>query len=216
MSVNSWRGPVEWFNRNRSSPIIIYTLSLWRPAHKQEHTHTHANAGTCQHACTNTTVCRDWHHFCLISLPLCPLLLSFPTCLWSSASFTFQSTACFSSSWQGSEHRERERERGSCPLWVAKRLPFERSNPLHHISHNLLCFPITLWESVSASSARLAPPLLFSSPLLIRLYLLHLWLLLLSLIPPTSKSFNSCLLASVCVVIILCVSRWHTEKYCKL
>lgn len=69
---------------------------------------------------------------------------------------------------------ERESEkRGSCPLWVAKRLPFERSNPLHHISPNLLCFPITLWESVSACDARLAAPLLFSSSLLIRFYLLH-------------------------------------------
>lgn len=57
---------------------------------------------------------------------------------------------------------ERESEkRGSCPLWVAKRLPFERSNPLRHISPNLLCFPITLWESVSASDPRLAAPLLF-------------------------------------------------------
>lgn len=71
-------------------------------------------------------------------------------------------------------NRERERERGSCPLWVAKRLPLERSNPLHHTSHNLLCSSITLWEPVSASSARLAPPLLFSSSLLIRLFLLHL------------------------------------------
>lgn len=89
--------------------------------------------------------------------------------------------------------REREQERGSCPLWVAKRLPFERSNPLHHTSHNLLCSHITLWEPVSASSARLAPPLLFSSFLLIRVFLLHLRLPLLSLIPPTSKPFNACL-----------------------
>lgn len=65
------------------------------------------------------------------------------------------------------EWAERESgKRGSCPLWVAKRLPFERSNPLHHTSHNLLCSHITLWEPVSASSARLAPPLLlfFISP----------------------------------------------------
>lgn len=56
------------------------------------------------------------------------------------------------------------------PLWVAQRLPFERSNPLHHISHNLLSFPITLWESISASSSQAAPlfsvslPLVFTSP----------------------------------------------------
>lgn len=112
--------------------------------------------------------------------------------------------------------RARAEKRGSCPLWVAKRLPFERSNPLHHISPNLLCFPVTLWECVSASNARLAAPLLFSPSLLIPLYLLHLWLLLLSLIPPTSKPFNSCLLLSVCVVIILCVYRWHGEILCKL
>lgn len=52
----------------------------------------------------------------------------------------------------------------------AKRLPFERANPLHHISHNLLSFPITLWESISASSSHPAPlfsisaPLVFTSP----------------------------------------------------
>lgn len=70
--------------------------------------------------------------------------------------------------------RERESGRGSCPLWVAKRLPFERSNPLHHSSHNLLCSHITLWEPTSASSARLAPLLSFSSSLFIRLSLLRL------------------------------------------
>lgn len=63
----------------------------------------------------------------------------------------------------------------SSPGWravgrKAKRLPFERANPLHHISHNLLSFPITLWESISASSSHAAPlfsisaPLVFTSP----------------------------------------------------
>lgn len=102
----------------------------------------HARAGTRQLPCTSTrpSMFGEWHYFCLISFPLWPLLLSFPTCLWSTGSFTFQSTACSSSSWQRSEHSEKEGElqRGSCPLWVAKRLPFERSNPLHHISHSLL------------------------------------------------------------------------------
>lgn len=64
--------------------------------------------------------------------------------------------------------RERESGRGSCPLWVAKRLPFERSNPLHHSSHSLLCSHITLWEPTPASSARLAPLLSLSSSLFIR------------------------------------------------
>lgn len=54
----------------------------------------------------------------------------------------------------------REKREETCPLWVAKRLPFERSNPLHHISHNLLSFPITLWESISASSSSHPAPLL--------------------------------------------------------
>lgn len=57
--------------------------------------------------------------------------------------------------------REREQERGSCPLWVAKRLPLERSSPLHHTSHNLLFSHITLWELYSAFLTRLAPPLFF-------------------------------------------------------
>lgn len=70
-------------------------------------------------------------------------------------------------------HREGAREKGeeTCPLWVAKRLLFERSNPLHHISHNLLSFPITLWESISASSfphpaplLSISLPLAFTSP----------------------------------------------------
>lgn len=100
-------------------------------------------------------------HFGLISPPICPLHLSFSTCLWSSASFTFQSSTCSSSSWQGIEQREREQGRGSCPLWVVKRLTFERSNPLHHTSRNLLSSHITLWEPVSAFTACLAPPLLF-------------------------------------------------------
>lgn len=71
--------------------------------------------------------------------------------------------------------RERESGRGSCPLWVAKRLPFERSNPLHHSSHNLLCSHITLWEwePTSASSARLAPLLSLPSSLFIRVSLLY-------------------------------------------
>lgn len=116
----------------------------------------HAHAGTCQLPCTSTrpSMFGEWHYFCLISFPLWPLLLSFPTCLWSTGSSTFQSTAFSSSSWQRSEHSEKEGELqgGSCPLWVAKRLPFERSNPLHHISHNLLCFSVSLWESGSASS----------------------------------------------------------------
>lgn len=47
----------------------------------------------------------------------------------------------------------------------AKRLPFERANSLHHISHNLLSFPITLWESISASSSHAAP--LFSISVLL-------------------------------------------------
>lgn len=59
-------------------------------------------------------------------------------------------------------HQEGASKKGeeTCPLWVAKRLPFERSNPLHHISHNLLSFPITLWESISASFSH--PALLLS------------------------------------------------------
>ena len=51
----------------------------------------------------------------------------------------------------------REQERGSCPLWVAKRLPFERSNPLHHSSYNLFCYycgnrflpPLHVWRLYS-------------------------------------------------------------------
>lgn len=49
----------------------------------------------------------------------------------------------------------------------AKRLPFERANPLHHISHNLLSFPITLWESISASSSHAAPLFSISAPLVL-------------------------------------------------
>lgn len=61
-------------------------------------------------------------------------------------------------------HQEGAREKGeeTCPLWVAKRLPFERSNPSHHISHNHLSFPITMWESISASSSSSHPALLLS------------------------------------------------------
>lgn len=122
-------------------------------------------------------------------------------------------------SWQGSEQRERggEREReqgrGGCTLWVAKRLPLERSNPLHHTSLNLLCSSITLWEPVSAFYARLAPPLLFPSSPLIRLFLLHLWLPLLSLIPPTSKPFNSCLWISMLALSLLLGYLGGTRKY---
>lgn len=109
--------------------------------------------------------------------------------------------------------RVRKQERGSCPLWVAKRLWFKRSNPLHHTYHNLLCSHITLWEPISSSSACLAPPLLFSSSILIRLFLLHLWLSSLSLIPPTSKPFNSCLWVSIYVLSLFLVYLGATLKY---
>lgn len=126
--------------------MIIYMHSLKRYIQKCHAAHTRTEA--------------SWYHFCLISLPLCPLLLSF-------AAVTFQSSTC---SPPGGSAVERNGRRETCPLWEAKRLPFERSNPLHHISHNLLSFPITLWESISASSSHPAPlfsislPVVFTSP----------------------------------------------------
>lgn len=155
--------------------MIIYTLSLWRPAHKQEHTRTHMQmrAHGSTHALkprcagTGTISASSLFHSALCSSHFPPVSDPLPLLHFNPPPVSPRPD-------RGVSTESKSGERGSCPLWVAKRLPFERSNPLHHISHNLLCFPITLWESVSASSARLAPPLLFSSPLLIRLYLLHL------------------------------------------
>lgn len=99
--------------------------------------------------CTETPARMDWHgvsssfHFALCSSHL--LLLH------------FNPPPVSSSGWRAVGRK-------------AKRLPFERANPLHHISHNLLSFPITLWESISASSSHAAPlfsisaPLVFTSP----------------------------------------------------
>lgn len=61
--------------------------------------------------------------------------------------------------------RVSEWERGSCPLWVAKRLPFERSNPLHHTSHNLLCSPLSVGTHFCLPcTSGTSTPLFFLSP----------------------------------------------------
>lgn len=136
---------------------------MYMQARSSKHTTTHVH----KHSTWTGTISAS-------SLPHSTLCSShFPPFSDSFVCFTIQSSACSSFVLRG-ERAEREWERGSCPLWVAKRLLFERSNPLHHTSHNLLCSHITLWEPVSASSACLAPPLLLSSSLPIRLFLLHL------------------------------------------
>lgn len=113
-------------------------------------------------------------HLCLISGFFCPLLLSFSTCLWSSASFTFQSAACSSSSWQGAGV---QRQRGSCPLWVAKRFTVWKI-PIPCII-SLTTPSASPWlcgNPFVPPSSRLAPllPVFFSLCLrLIQLYLLR-------------------------------------------
>lgn len=67
-------------------------------------------------------------------------------------------------------HQEGAREKGeeTCPLWVAKRLLFERSNPLHHISHNLLSFPLLCGNPFLPPLPQIqllfSPSLVFTSP----------------------------------------------------
>lgn len=109
MSVNSWRGSVEWFSRIGPCKCTLHSADcVWGCAHKQQH--------KCKYRHMPAHMHRSHHVQRLAAfLPhlstLCPLLLSFSTCLWSSASFTFQSTVCFSSSWQWSEHGEWEQKK---------------------------------------------------------------------------------------------------------
>lgn len=192
-----------------------------RPAHKQER--TYADPRRQPHTCTNTL-----HRYPVQTqgpapflphlsptLPFAPLIfhLSLILCLFY-ISIRRLFLLILTGEW-GEREREREWERGSCPLWVAKWLPFERSNPLHHTSRNLLCSPIysvgTYFCLLCTSGT--STPLFFFSSLLIRLFLLHLWLPLLSLIPPTSKLFNSCLWVSMFALSLFLAYLGGTLKY---